>query len=467
MFGQNTIYFQKFDVNPERGWPLFWHQYMTSLLAPSSEARILYNSYSRIGILNDPITFVIPIYENMPEIKVESPNVDPAHFVDDNTRVFPNVAGNLNIRTGPGTTHEILTTVNRNDVLTRIRRGTQTGELWDRVILPSGKIGYASQSFLEPMPEAAITDINLSLDRTTINNGERIQLYVEIFPEEAKLNRVTFSSSNTNVAVVTGTGEVTGINSGTATITATSENGNVSRSVDITVYTPVTDININTGSITLREGESFTLNAIITPENATNQNVNWSSSNENVATVNSSGNITAISAGTSTITVTSANFELQDSIEVTVRQRAEGTQIIFDESLKINGNIITGLDYRAISVQNVRNKITTNLSVEMYNYRGEFINYTQNIGTGGKILFKDELGQIIYEYNVVLFGDVTGDGRINSIDLLVLQRHILRLQPLNGLFLKAANTTQDGRAPSSVDLLRIQRHILRLQTLPQ
>ena len=81
--GQNTIYLQKFDVNPERGYPLFWHQYMTSLLAPGSEARILYNAYRDIGLLDEAIHLIIPVFENMPEIKVESPNIDPEDFKED------------------------------------------------------------------------------------------------------------------------------------------------------------------------------------------------------------------------------------------------------------------------------------------------------------------------------------------------------------------------------------------------
>ncbi|MCL2355412.1 MAG: SH3 domain-containing protein [Oscillospiraceae bacterium] len=206
MFGQNTIYFQKFDVNPERGGQLFWHQYMQNVLAPFSESRILYNAYSSLGLLNNPIHLIIPIYENMPEIKQESPNINPADFVPDNTKVSPTTSGNLNIRVGPGTSYETLATVTRNDVLTRISKGRQAGDQWDRVILPSGKIGYAFQSFLEASPEVEeveIESINLSLDRTTINRGENETLNIEILPEEARENRLVFTSSNTNIAVVT------------------------------------------------------------------------------------------------------------------------------------------------------------------------------------------------------------------------------------------------------------------------
>ena len=66
-----------------------------------------------------------------------------------------------------------------------------------------------------------------------------------------------------------------------------------------------------------------------------------------------------------------------------------------------------------------------------------------------------------------MYGDVNGDGKINSIDLLVLQRHILEMQKLEGAFVKAGNVRKNGKNPSSVDCLLIQRHILGLQSIEQ
>jgi len=71
------------------------------------------------------------------------------------------------------------------------------------------------------------------------------------------------------------------------------------------------------------------------------------------------------------------------------------------------------------------------------------------------------------EYQIILYGDVNGDGKINSVDLLVLQRHILEIEKLRGAFLKAGNVRRDGKNPSSLDSLLIQRHILELQMIEQ
>ena len=70
--GQNTVYFQKFNVvNPQ----YFEHQYMTNIQAPSSEGSLRYDAYKSTGTLESPITFIIPVYQNMPESVASIPAV--------------------------------------------------------------------------------------------------------------------------------------------------------------------------------------------------------------------------------------------------------------------------------------------------------------------------------------------------------------------------------------------------------
>lgn len=64
-----------------------------------------------------------------------------------------------------------------------------------------------------------------------------------------------------------------------------------------------------------------------------------------------------------------------------------------------------------------------------------------------------------------LYGDVNGDGKITSVDLLVLQRYILGLQELEERAIRAGNTSKNGSKPTSVDLLVIQRHILGIELI--
>lgn len=135
--GQNTIYLQKFDINDERGDNLFWHQYMTNVLAPYSESKSIYTGYKNSGLIDTAMNFIIPVYENMPEIPAQSPSINLNDFIEDNTKVYCN-GTNVNIRTGSSTSYEIITTVSRPDKMTRIGKGVQTGERWDKVVLENG-----------------------------------------------------------------------------------------------------------------------------------------------------------------------------------------------------------------------------------------------------------------------------------------------------------------------------------------
>lgn len=99
--GQNNLYLQKFDVNDDRGPDLFWHQYMTNCLAPYSESKGIYNAYSSNGMLNSSIRFIIPVYENMPKYMTESPSLNASDYVADSTKMYADITGTLNVRTGP------------------------------------------------------------------------------------------------------------------------------------------------------------------------------------------------------------------------------------------------------------------------------------------------------------------------------------------------------------------------------
>lgn len=71
--GQNTIYFMRFNVSPSSTTSDYTHQYMTALQSANSESSKMYNAYSRSGLLNNALTFLIPVYNNMPSSAVPLP----------------------------------------------------------------------------------------------------------------------------------------------------------------------------------------------------------------------------------------------------------------------------------------------------------------------------------------------------------------------------------------------------------
>ena len=464
--GQDTVYLQKFHVTSNDG-SLFWHQYMTNVLAPYSESKLIYNGYVNSDLLKDNLSFIIPIYNNMPEIPVQSPAISDSDFVADNTKVYADVSTTLNVRSGPGTSYESITTVDRNAVMTRIAKGVQKGELWDRVQLENGIIGYVFQSYLKEVPEVQIEKINLSASNTTMKKGDSQKLNVEIYPEDAKNHEIEFTSSNTKVLTVDNSGTVLAVGNGTAKITAKAKENSVSSSLEIQVYTPVTDLELNVEQLTMQEGDSFIIIPSIYPIDASNKNVKYSVENQTIAQVSSDGKITGKSQGTTTVTVTTEDGNITKTITVNVVPRIGEDEINWDSSLKVENSMVTGWDATKMTVEQIKNKIQTAYTIEIYNSKNELLTDKQNAGTGSTIRFIDENNVIKMEYHIVLYGDVNGDGRINSTDLLVLQRHILEIDMLKGYFKTAGNINKNGKNPSSLDSLLIQRHILGLKLIEQ
>lgn len=464
--GQNTIYLQKFHVIDTNGNGLFWHQYMTNVLAPYSESKSIYNGYQKAEMLNTSMSFIIPVYNNMPDILTDSPNIDPNDFSDDNTKVYCN-ATNVNIRTGPSTSYEVITTVTNPDKMTRIKKGKQQGERWDKVILENGIVGYIFQNYVTEVPNAQIERIDLSIDNTTLQKGERKQLQVTISPEEASDHKVIYSSSNPNVATIDDKGVIHALTSGTTTITVKAQESSVQNSIEINVFSPVTGISIDQTEIYMPVGDNFKINAYIEPEDANNPNIIYKSDNEDIATIDENGIITAVKEGETIISAISEENELiKSTCKLIVVRKMEDSEIHFDSSLNLDSLEISGIKYDENTVADIKQKITTDLELEIVNSQNQVLNDTDIVGTGSKILVKEN-GNILRVYNIIIYGDVNGDGKINSVDLLVLQRHILEIEEINGVYKKAGNVRKDGKKPTSVDLLLIQRHILGLQIIEQ
>lgn len=274
-----------------------------------------------------------------------------------------------------------------------------------------------------------------------------------------------WESSNPNVVSVDN-GVVTGITSGTSTITAKTKNGNVSDSIEITVYSKVTDIILSKENVTLLTGNKISILAHILPEDATSKEIIWSSENMEVASV-VDGVITAISEGSTNIIAKAKNEDIKAVCKVTVKDLPDEMMLEFDESLRIEADEISNLNTQKLTVSEIKELIKTNLTMEFYNSQNEKLEESSKIGTGSKLILKNELEEVVYEYTFIIYGDINGDGEINSLDVLILQKHILEIKEITGIFLKSANTSKNGELPSSLDVLKIQKHILETKLIEQ
>lgn len=162
---------------------------------------------------------------------------------------------------------------------------------------------------------AAATKVTLSKSTASLTVGGSTTLTATVSPTTAS-QTVTWTSSNTGVATVS-SGKITAKSVGTVTITAKSADGKVSATCKVTVtYADAASIALSKTTLNLTKGNTSTLTATVYPTTA-NQNVTWSSSNTSVATV-SSGKITAVSAGSATITAKSADGKASKTCQVTV-----------------------------------------------------------------------------------------------------------------------------------------------------
>ena len=165
----------------------------------------------------------------------------------------------------------------------------------------------------------SVTGITISPTSKTIDVGESFVISTTISPEDARETSITWKSSNTSVASVS-SGTVTGIGSGNAVITAKTEDGGFEATCNVTVtYVPTTGITLSPKTLEIEAHKSATLTATISPSNASNKNIVWTSNNTSIATV-TNGTIHAQAVGIATITAKTADGGYTDICSVTVTE---------------------------------------------------------------------------------------------------------------------------------------------------
>ena len=201
------------------------------------------------------------------------------------------------------------------------------------------------------------TDITITPNPLEVRVGEDEGLSLAFLPVNASQD-VTWSSSDETIATVDNEGNVTGVLEGTVTITATSIPANtISGSATINV---VAWYGINIASITITPetadivgGQKITLTSEITPANADDLTITWSSSDDAVATVNSNGQVTGVISGTVTITATTTDGNKTDTSEITVTESVTAS-LTFDDASKYTttafstgGDLVITTNYHA------------------------------------------------------------------------------------------------------------------------
>lgn len=171
-----------------------------------------------------------------------------------------------------------------------------------------------------------ITGLAFKAEEETLSVGESVKLEPVITPAYATDKELYWETSDISVASVNAEGLVTGKNTGTAIITCKNSDGTVSATCKVKVVVPSTGITISSNSEELWKGDVVQLVAIVTPVSATDKTVRWSSSNENVATVTSSGLVTAVAGGECIITAKNSSG-ISESCHIKVYEDCTGVKL--------------------------------------------------------------------------------------------------------------------------------------------
>lgn len=179
----------------------------------------------------------------------------------------------------------------------------------------------------QPMPSTAsmplvnVDSLILDQENSSVLATDSIQLSYIVLPDTASLNDVMWMSADESVATVSKSGMVTAISpSKNTSIIATTYDGNKRDTFIISVTgIGVSDISLDVHSVELKPSENIQLHATILPEDATNKDFIWSTSNSVVAVVTEEGIVYAIREGTTNIIVTSKDGNYSDSCFIDVR----------------------------------------------------------------------------------------------------------------------------------------------------
>ena len=145
------------------------------------------------------------------------------------------------------------------------------------------------------------TEIKLDKTALSIPLDGTYTLKATILPNNTTDKKVVWSSSNRTVALVDSNGKITPIKVGSTTITAKTSNGKIATCEVTITKIKIQSITLNTSNTILEKGKTKTVKVSITPSNASNNSIKWTSSNTAVASVDENGNVKALSYGQTTI----------------------------------------------------------------------------------------------------------------------------------------------------------------------
>jgi len=476
--GQNTSYLKKFNVNPNGKYSQNGHQYMANLAAPFSEAAKSYKSYKENGLLSLPLHFTIPIFNNMPETsphpvygeekgglstvkdKTFESQLDAQKFPESYKKwlralheKYPNwtfsaMQTNLDFNQTVNV-QQIVGSIQKTHAACVAQPEIETESGWFRATNQTVAYYLDPRNFLEEDSVLMFEDLGYNdvykeetvksvlkgsfmEGKDTVDN----QTYSSMFMEAGK----TFNVNPVYLASLSRQemGSTLGVASSGKEIeykgvkyvgfynfynigANSSEENPVKAGV---VYAAAGGTRNNNGVYVGNIGGE-PAKPVVNPNPSTNNNNNNNNNNNTQTNTKPSTNTNTTNVG----------------------------QLLNKMNLNLKGSYITNVAV-GTNAGTLKSK-TGSSDLTFKKANGNTLGDSEKITTGTKIKFKS--GE---EYTVVLYGDLTGDGEINSGDLLRMRQQLLGKVSLNGEYFEAAHVyTQSGKV-NSADLLRLRQHLL-------
>lgn len=187
--GQNTAYFYKWDVVGKSILKtnttctvssdyLFGHQYMTNVQDPTSQTSRLYNTYLSNNILDANLNFIIPVYDNMPDL-----NKLPTTLTEKDGELYYSVGEGVYVRSGPGTNYSSIGYINTLDEVVAMQEREKvadySGMKWDKVKLSNGVVGYIASKYLKPCSTKEYNNGGTNVDNSSqnqLNSTDKVKI---------------------------------------------------------------------------------------------------------------------------------------------------------------------------------------------------------------------------------------------------------------------------------------------------
>lgn len=436
-YGQSTLYLQKFDVDDSDD-DLYWHQYQQNVSAAKTESTTIMQTYKEIDSkLNMPFNFVIPVFENMPDAVCPMPGTQS--IVTENIQVTD---ASIVVYKSKSTSSTKLKTLKKGEKILRIEKGAkkESGHIWDKVVLGDGTKGYIISEGIKKISDVTNCDVeavavepgNLrngpgtsgTTVLTTLTVGQRVTII-----EKDKYKSVDGYGWSRIVLADGMQGYIVD-----RYVEEIDENGSTSSGKDIVKV-------VCNGGLTIRKSPG-TSSAILgyadKGDKLTRTEKNVSSANGYVwdKVVTASGMTGYVARGD------------DDEDYIVPVSSNTGTVEISGDGYEAIASEITCEP--SVTVANI---LKTSPKAIIYNNKGQKVT-SGNVGTGFTVKLDDK------KYTVVKLGDTTGNGKVDSADLLAVQRHLIgKIKLTDSYLLEAADTTGNGKVDSA-DLLSIQRELL-------